>query len=41
MLAAPILGVHSDAGKPTDKKAQLKEVLNITKVQKVKLKRCI
>jgi hypothetical protein len=39
MLVAPISGVHSDAGRPIGKKAQSNEVLNITKVQKVKLKR--
>jgi len=33
-----ISGVHSDAGKPTGKKVQSNEALNITKARKVKLK---
>jgi len=39
MPVAPILVVHSDAGKPIEKKTQSNEVLNITKVQQAKLKK--
>jgi hypothetical protein len=41
MLAALTLVVHSDVGKPIEKKAQSNEVLNITEAQKGKLKRGI
>lgn len=41
MPVAPILVVHSDAGKPIEKKAQSNEVLNITEAQLGKLKRGI
>ncbi len=41
MPAAPILVVHSDAGKPIEKKAQSNEVLNITEAQLGKSKKGI
>jgi hypothetical protein len=41
MPVVPILVVHSNAGRPIEKKAQSNEVLNITEAQLGKSKRAI
>jgi hypothetical protein len=41
MPVAPILVVHSDAGKPIEKKAQSNEVLNFTEAKQGKSKKGI